>query len=233
MLKYYTKAVHHFKNGTSILVVKNLLSTLVRTFGRYKHIVKRDIGNRILYGAEAPKFCERIWVNANQVNWYITNPEIIRVTGEHRNLASGKVVDWSDLKEIKPLRNESKIDYCYRHWKDGYSWHELGYYEYMSRAYRHRNDTLQTIIDRFAMLDQAYEESRVSGTLKTRSELDPSSFREENGVLIHIGKDGEPYFGGNGFHRMAIATVLKLNRFPACIGVVDRAAIPLLKRYRS
>ncbi|WP_051822395.1 hypothetical protein [Desulfonatronum thiodismutans] len=233
MYIFFKKLAHHFQNGSCTFVAKNLFLAFVRTVGRYGHIIKRDIGNRFFYGTEAPTFCERIWVDATKVDWYITNQEIIRVTGEHRNLASGRVVDWSKLKEFKPLRNESKIDFCYRHWDEGHSWDELGYYEYMSRAHRHRNDTRQTIIDRFAMLDHAFEQSRATGTLQTRSELDPSSFREESGVLIHIGENGVPYFGGNGFHRMAIAKILNLKRFPACIGVVDRAAIPLLNRYRS
>ena len=90
----------------------------------------------------------------------------------------------------------------------------------------------EKIIERFKLLDKAYDEAKKTGRLKTRKELDPSNFREKDGILVHIGKNGKPVFGGNGFHRLAIAKVLDLDLIPACIGIVDKESIKYLDQYR-
>lgn len=196
-------------------------------------IYKKDLQNKLKFGWSAPLFNERIWVNPRKIEYMIDRDEVKRVTGLHRSKASGVVVDWSDVKEIKPISEQFRIQYCYGHWKEGKSWEELGVIDYMTKTKKYGSWPREKIEARFKMLDQAFEETKRDERLKSRSELDPSNFRESDGILVHIGKDGEVIFGGNGFHRLAIAKVLELEKIPACVGLVDRDAITYLDEYRN
>lgn len=193
----------------------------------------RDIKNKLKYGRSAPLFNERIWVDPREIEYMIDREEVKRVTGLHRSKASGVVVDWSKVENIKPIWEEFRIRYCYGHWKDGKSWEELGVIEHMSQTKKYGSWPREKIVARFEMLDKAFEETKKEGRLKTRKEIDPSNFRESEGILVHIAKDGEVIFGGNGFHRLAIAKVLELEKIPACVGLVDRGSIKYLDKYRK
>jgi hypothetical protein len=61
--------------------------------------------------------------------------------------------------------------------------------------------------------------------MKTRKELYSEVFREMGGVYIHIDRNSKVLFGGGGFHRLAIAKILKLNTIPTQLGVVHKKAI--------
>jgi hypothetical protein len=196
-------------------------------------IFKKDLLNKIVYGPSAPLFKERIWVDPRKIEYMIGRDEILKVTGLHRSKASGVVVDWSKIDDIRPIFDEFRIQYCYEHWKNGKSWEELGVIDFMSNTKSYGSWPRQKIIARFEMLDQAFEETKKTGRLKTREEIDPSNFRESQGILVHIGENGEVFFGGNGFHRLSIAKVLELEKIPACVGIVDRDSIKSLKQFRN
>ncbi len=91
----------------------------------------------------------------------------------------------------------------------------------------------EEVIDRYRKLDKLYERTKVLGRLKSKEELDEDSFREEGGILMHIGPKGELFFGGNGNHRMAIALALKLSIIPVQLGGVYVLSLPYLKKLRS
>lgn len=196
-------------------------------------IYKKDLLNKVNYGWSAPLYKERIWVDPKEIKFMIDRDEVKKVSGLHRNKASGVIVDWSKVENIKPITSEFRIQYCYKHWKDGKSWEELGVFEHMSNTKSYGSWPQEKIRERFKMLDNAFLEAKRDGRLKTRQEIDPSNFRENSGVLVHIGADGELFFGGNGFHRLAISKVLELKKIPACIGMVDRNSIKYLDRYRN
>lgn len=228
----FAKIRHHFRQGDMAWVLGNLIRKAWRSLGFGCHQLVRDAGNRIRYGKGAPRFCELIWVDANAIHRVVGNAPIEELTGQHRNWASGYVVEWNGVRGVTALDEELKIQRCVKHWRDGVSWDELGYIDMMKKAPRHANDDEAAIRQRFAMLDNAFEEARSTRSLKTRKQLDPREFRENGGILVHIAKHGEPVFGGNGFHRLAMARVLELSRIPACLGVVDKSAISLLSRFR-
>lgn len=163
----------------------------------------------------------------------IEREEVTRITGLHRSKASGVIVDWSEVENIKPITNEFRIQYCYKHWKEGKSWKELGVIDHMSKAKKYKDWPRKKIEARFEMLDRAFQQTKREGRLKTRKEMNPNNFREEDGILVHIGTDGQPYFGGNGFHRLAISKVLELDKIPVCVGLVDRDSIKYLDEYRN
>lgn len=58
------------------------------------------------------------------------------------------------------------------------------------------------------------------------------SFRNKDGIISHIGPDGNLYFGG-GCHRFAIAMLLKVSRIPARIGCIHLDALRLLESFRG
>jgi len=215
--------------NTTLRKVKNRL----KQAGQQFLIHYKDLKNKIRYGIHAPKYMERIWVDPRKITHMISREEVLRVSNIHRNQASGVVVDWDDIQESIPLTDDFRIQYCYKHWKEGNSWEKIGVYDFMAGTKAYRDWPVEKIKERFNILDEAFEETKKSGRLKTREEINPGNFREEDGILVHIAKDGEIIFGGNGFHRLAIAQVLKLDVIPACVGLVDRDAIPHLKEYRK
>jgi hypothetical protein len=197
-------------------------------------IYKRDIENKIKYGLHAPVHLERIWINPKRVNYYISKDEIVNVTGKERQESSGIVIDWDEITQVIPLENDFRYRYAFMRWKEGMDWEEIGVYEYMkNNTKKYKDYSIKQLEDRFNGFDCIFNEIKKDGRLKSRKEIDPSNFREEDGVLIHIGKDGELFFGGIGFHRLSIAKVLGLEKIPACLGVVDKHSLHLLKRLRS
>lgn len=205
----------------------------IRRIHRRLMIYKRDIKNKLKYGWSAPLYKERIWVDPRKINYMIGRDEVKRVSGLHRSRASGVIVDWSEVENIYPISEEFRIQYCFAHWKEGRSWEELGVIDYMTKTKKYGSWPREKIEARFEMLDQAFEETKQLGRLKTREEMNSSNFRESEGILVHIGSGGEVIFGGNGFHRLAIAKVLELEKIPACVGLVARDAIANLNEYRN
>jgi hypothetical protein len=192
----------------------------------------RDLYNLLCFGRRAPKKFELIWVDPLMVKRYVPNKEIVRVTGQNRNRASGRVIDWSMITEVRDVCTQKKLDLSTKHWLEGHSWESLGYRELMSKTNKWGQCSPSEVQKRIDKLDNLFENTRMSRRLKTRKELSPDSFREQGGILIHIGTNGEPVFGGHGNHRLAIARVLQLKRIPACLGVVDSRSLDHLEEYR-
>lgn len=193
----------------------------------------RDLFNILRYGPHAPRFQERIWVNPADVREFIPREEIKRVTGMNRSDSSGLVIDWDQVRDVRPVAEDFRMAYCFGHWRDGKSWEELGVYDYMLQTKKYGHLTLDDMATRYAELDRTFQEIRQEGRLKTRDEINSGNFREQDGILIHIGDDGTPFFGGLGYHRLAIAKILEFDSIPACIGVVGNKALDRLPGLRA
>lgn len=205
----------------------------IKTLIEYLEIYKRDFSNKLIYGINAPKHLERIWINPLEIRHLITREEILNVTGLSRKYASGTVIDWEKIRNFIPLYEEYRIQYCIKHWKQNITWEDLGVFEFMSKTNKYGGQSMNDIIKRFEMLDNAFQKIKEDKYLKSRQELVPGTFREKDGILIHIGPNGEPFFGGIGFHRLAMSIVLELEKIPACVGVVDKNSIQLLRKLRN
>lgn len=229
----FSKIKSHFKKGSLFPVALSVMKRPFKKISARFEILKKDLSNKIKYGKNAPLYCERIWIDPLDVDEIIFHKEIKKAAGTNKYNASGIVIDWNDIESTAPLNEQFRIQYCKEHWSEGKSWEEIGVIDYMTDTRKYGSWPREKIIQRFAKLDQLFDETKKQRRLKTREEIDPNAFREKEGILIHIGPGGKPFFGGGGFHRLAIARILKLEEIPACIGVVDRDSIPHLKHYRK
>jgi hypothetical protein len=204
--------------------LKNKALSILELFQRRFKILIFDLTNKIKYGKDAPLFLETLWVDPREINTVIGKEEVFNATGLHRSKVSGMIVDWDGVEDPKPLDDEFRIQYCYRHWKENESWEDIGVIDFMSKTKKYGPWPVEKIRDRFKMLDKAYEETKNLGRLKPRKEIEPGNFREHDGIYVHIAKNGKPVFGGNGFHRLTMAKVLELEEIPICVGMVHKGA---------
>jgi hypothetical protein len=188
----------------------------------------RRLANVVRFGKAAPRPNERIWVE----------PAAVRFALDGLPVRSGYVVDRWPPADPVPFEDHVHVRFALAHWRDGQSWEETGAYAYMLEqiARRGRQDGCLDAADvrrRYERLDELFETVRREGRLRTRSELDPAARDEDEGILVHIGPDGEPAIGDSGKHRMTIARLHGLGSVPARIGYVHRDAVRLLPGLRE
>lgn len=194
-----------------------------------------DIQNIFKYGLKAPLFAETIFVNPRDVSSALT----LKTSSNSINVRklSGSVISdktFNKFKEV-PLAEWPKFKYCIDHWIYGKSWEEAGAYKFMDELIKERGrvdncSSMDDVYLRYKKLDKIFEKIKSEQYFPTRKELNKNKFREQQGVLIHIGPNGEPYASG-GAHRFAIAYVLNLT-FPAQLGMVHKDGLRKLDQYR-
>jgi len=175
---------------------------------------RNDLRNRLIY-------CDPLEINQ------ILLPKVLGKFSRH---FSGFVTQKDIFSEnMFPLRLHPKIKYCFAHFDSKLSWKDSRAYEYYSSSLINKKKfdklcDLNDVTKRFQTLDLLYENVANSRELKTRFELGMSDHRfdEEGGIYVHFDSSGQPIFGGGGFHRLAIAQILKLHKIPVCIGLVHR-----------
>lgn len=189
---------------------------------------KVDKKNQERFGPQAPRFAEPLWIPTERIQ------KALKIGNSKQ---SGTVLDhWPD-QETELVCELPSINACLLHWRDGLPWEESGIYDLMM-AQIHRNgkvDRLRTIEDvktRYRELDELYAHVKRAGGLNSRQEFIPGNFREEGGILVHIGPAGEPIFGKKGHHRLAIAMALNLRLIPVQLGATYQPAIKHLRHYR-
>jgi hypothetical protein len=100
------------------------------------------------------------------------------------------------------------------------SWKESGAYEIMNNLIEKKGSfdnciSNEDIKARYKKIDELHNTIKSDQRIKPRLEIIPRNHREHGGILIHIGRDGQPIFGGSGCHRLSIARVLNLKKHPA------------------
>lgn len=206
------------------------MTRVPRRLRRWARTVPQDLQNLLSYGRHAPFRHQLIWVDPMSLENALAGRERIRL----RHL-SGQVIggDW-DLR-TKPVET-AKVRLGLRHWRDGVSWEETGAYENSLREIAEAGGSydgctnLEDVMARYATLDAVFEQVVSERRLRTRRELDRSLFREEGGVIVHVTRTGEPIWGSNGSHRLAMARALGLPSMPAQLGVVHLDSITHWRR---
>jgi len=189
-----------------------------------------DSANMREFGPKAPLYGEPIWVSSDDIQKFLPR-------GPSRNL-SGQVLegDW-DL-DCGPLNSDPKIAYCLRHFRDGQDWETSGAVAYMEALIAAKGSAdgcrnRKEIDRRFFELDQINKTVAATKELTPAAISRPGTFRECGGVLIHIGRAGQPLFGKGGHHRLGIALARQLDTIPAQLGSIHPDGLAALEGFRS
>jgi hypothetical protein len=203
-----------------------------KIFGRAYFL--RDIYNRLKFGSLAPKSYEGILINPRECKLSIHSKYIADIPP---NYSSALVVDKWPLERAVPVVDLPRVNFCIRHWMKNEKWEKVGAYNRLRKKISnneisdHGIETEKEILIRYEKLDHIFNQIKKEGRLKSQSELSEGNFREKGGVLIHIGPNGEPYFGLKGNHRFAIAYILNIP-FPAQIGLVHKSSVNRIEYMR-
>ncbi|MCK7544775.1 hypothetical protein MLC59_11405 [Marinobacter bryozoorum] len=194
--------------------------------------------NRLRYGAQAPRYAERVWIQPSACHRYIEAADLAKHLGSRVRQMSGKVVQKWPSELEQPFENHPKLTYCWNHWRDGQDWNEAGAIGFMlSRiavsptGVTDHCRTPEDVQARFDNLDRIRDDVLQRGRFPSRQELDPGNYREVGGILMHLGPEGEPIFSGAGCHRFAIAMLMD-QPFPAQLGCVHESALQYLPGLR-
>ena len=179
---------------------------------RWNMSFSKDLRNRLIY-------CDPLQINQMLLP---------KVLGSSSREFSGFVATKDIFNESTfPLKLHPKIKYCFAHFESKLSWKDSGAYDYYSSALEKGKKfdkirCLSDLTERFQSLGLLYENVANSGRLQTRFELGISAdkFDEGGGIYVHFDAAGKPIFGGGGFHRLAIAQILRLHKVPVCVGVI-------------
>jgi hypothetical protein len=214
------------------------IKRLVNNGSKAGKALYKDSCNVIRYGASAPMFAERIWIdhrNCNLALHKITAPCGKELGGRTH---SGKIIDFPwPTDKIVSLNELPKFKACMDHWVNNMPWEQTGICDYMLKLIEERGKVdgcidLNDVIRRYDELDKVFEQVKKDRRIKTKKEINPYNFREKGGILINIGPEGDLFLEGGGVHRFAIAKILEIP-FPAQIGCVHVSAIPYLNNYRE
>ncbi|SES31903.1 hypothetical protein SAMN04490244_11090 [Tranquillimonas rosea] len=189
---------------------------------------RRDRAAALTHGVEGPRYCERIWVRLDEVR------EESLTRGAKTAVVMGG--DW--YKNARPLTDNPKIAYCLRHWRDGLTWDETGAIDYTmgqisdNVVYDHLTTKAQ-VLRRFATLDRIFEQVRRENRIRPVREYRFLRYREQGGLMFHIGPDGRPMFAGGGHHRVGMALALGLREVPAMVLLAHPNGLWALPRLRQ
>lgn len=191
----------------------------------HKWAARHDVANVLRYGRSAPLLFQRIWLDPS---------ECTRRTETFREYTwSGRVMggDWDLAAGL--LEDHPVIRACRLHWKEGIAWEQTGVQEWlMGRIAREGApvdgcSTIEDVRERYERLDRTYDVVSREGRLRSRREMPDAHFRERGGIVISVGRRGEPILCWSGHHRLAMAQVLELPRIPAQLQVVHPGALDL------
>ena len=216
------------------------MSKFRRASGRIAHSKRRllrhiqaypfDLLNRVRHGELAPQMWQTVWIDPAECRSCL-----------YTGFRSGEVRagDW-DLMAV-PLNDLPKVAMCREHWLEGRGWEETGIFDYVlagiERTGRPESgcSSLEELERRYARLDEMFLRIASEGRLRSRLELGAVAYslRERGGINVHLGRSGQPIFAGGGIHRLVVCQILGLDRIPAAIGLVHKAALPALSTSAS
>ena len=202
------------------------------------YIYYLNTSNRVKYGLSSPKFSETLWIEATDKQMSLPDEVIKESFGKFRIMTSGEVVKsaWP-IGRAEPYMCE-RIKYCIEHWVNGVPWKDTGIYEYIDKELKREGAkdgcrNFDDIVRRYDNLDAIFEQAKTERSLRLKEDIDPILYwGKPQEHKVHIGPEGEPFLEEYGYHRFAIAYILKIP-FPAQIGLVHISAIPYLDSYRK
>ena len=236
--KYLKKAKKILKKILPVAVQQTIVITIDMSV-----MTKVNIGNKLAYGRNAPRYGEQIWVKPCLIKDKV--PQDVRQKYfQTIHVPKGVVIggDWD--QQGTPIELQSVFLACRDHWINGVPWEQTGRYEVMLKEIRNKGDkssgcaNLGDIIARYRKLDKIYEEIRAEKRFQTREEKSGRKgeillLHKKEDVIICIDRHGMPLLGGDGHHRVSIAKILELPVIPAMLGVVHPQGLKYLDSYRK
>lgn len=199
----------------------------------YIKVLYRDSINIIKYGIKAPKYAERVWINPTHINYKI----------HLGKKYSGVVVNFKDIiKYNRPVSifKDVRIQSCIEHWVNGIPWERTKDYQNKLQQIKNSkiawdNDcySVRDLNEKYLKLDSIFDEIKKTRKLMIRKEINRYEFRELNSFGVNIDNNGAIYLDSGGYHRFAIAYILKLQKVPARLGCIDYRQIKKLNKYRN
>ncbi len=191
-----------------------------------------ELLNNIRYGNKSPKYAERLWVNPKNIKYKLElGPQVI---------VSGKILTNKHFNNQKFIFFEHLDIYkiCKKHFCENLTWEEAGAYKYMLKMINKygEHDGCKNIHDvksRYNKIDVIFENELENKRNGLPFGSNKKGFREEDGILVHIGPKGEILFGGNGNHRLSIAKLLEIECIPVQLGGVHVERLDMLKNLRK
>jgi hypothetical protein len=230
------RLIKHFKQGVFLDNIFRIV--LKRLKYNQAYIYYLNTSNRVKYGLSAPRFAETMWIEARYETMSLPERVIKESFGNLRLVASGEVIEsvWP-VERIRPYMSK-RIKFCIEHWVNGVPWKDTGIYDHIYREVKKEGSkdgckSFDDIVRRYDNLDAIFEQASLEGRLRTKEEIDPTLYWDKlEEAKVHIGPDGKPFLAEYGYHRFAIALILKIP-FPAEIGLVHISSLPYLDRYRK
>lgn len=138
-------------------------------------------------------------INPQKIHFYIPAEIVMKKYGHPRFLNGLAINDAELLQHKVSIFAEPKIKYCVDHFVDGISWKDLPIED--------------APMERYFQLDCLFKKVKQTGFFK--------DIPGDN-VLIHM-INGEPYFAGGGYHRLAIALIQGLRSIPVDVSLICTA----------
>lgn len=156
----------------------------------------RDTKYATRYGAGAPRFAERVWIDPRQVSRVVRDPRF-------RRPVSARVVDGDWDEHAMEIEQWGKFIACQRHWTEGVAWEDTGLIGSLTErlALRGPIDGLSRPSDvsrRYTELDKIYGRVQAMSELLSMKELAMQTFRGWGDILIHVGRGPELLLGRGG-----------------------------------
>lgn len=202
------------------------------SFFRYAgRALVHDVKNTIKYGAQAPRFGERIYVELSN--------ELKVIHGQKDQLYGHVLSSWpppgfrgySRFVEGEPFKS------CVQHWECGEPWDTTRQFWLLERKIRERGyssgcRSVDELLARYAALDHIFDLMRRQRRLAPCAEYNQWCFRETEGIVFDVGPEGGCFFSKKGQHRLSMAIILGIRSVPAALGGVYIGSLPLLERLR-
>lgn len=190
------------------------------TSGRIKIIMHYVMLNS-KYDAVADPY-KIIYIDSNDIKKYYSGD------GPWSNASKGigfvKDGEW-DLKDTIPIKQYTIYKSFEDHFCNNIPWEETPIInEKVERRFSHRQEfekkeELQKhYVEEYKKYDELYHHIKKKG-LDLVPMNRPIDYRQYDVIEVHIGRDGEFIFKGNGHHRLAIALLLDLNNIPVRVHV--------------
>jgi len=219
--------INLLKNGGLLLLASETIESIQRHYAYKYHITYNLKYSQLVegYNAVADPY-EPIFIDPNNVSKCGLSYHGKNERSLNRHTDTGKIIggSWDLENSCQDIRSAPKYKAVIDKYENGLSWEETGIYDNLVN-YIKRHGSIDGCYNRgdlerrYQKIDELYNSIKNKG-YKQQSNLSPNKGKEVNinEVCVSIGRDGNFIFGGGGgWHRLAIANVLGIEKIPVHI----------------